>query len=101
MPNPDGVHVRPLQSITPLSIAYDIPIQLFGDASQLHASTVRELRHRSGTILVSWQHEDVQQMMGYFGFDIPPWPDGDYDTVYVINWDRRTFSTYRQGFRPS
>eukprot|EP00668_Euglena_longa_P005783 GGOE01006824.1.p1 GENE.GGOE01006824.1~~GGOE01006824.1.p1 ORF type:complete len:202 (+),score=25.83 GGOE01006824.1:111-716(+) len=98
IPQPDGLHVRPIQTITPLSIELNLPIQPCPDARCSFDHSVKHLTQRGGTVLVCWQHEDVKDMMALFGFDVPDWSDLDYETVYIIDWAKRSFQRHEEGF---
>ena len=100
IPWPNGMHVRPIQTITPLSIKSGLAIQPCRDARAAYRRAVEEAEHQNGTVLVCWQHEDVQEMMKYFGFEVPFWSDDEYNRFYVINWRNRTFVEYREPFQP-
>eukprot|EP00667_Euglena_gracilis_P018409 EG_transcript_19551 len=98
IPQPDGLHVRPIQTITPLSIELNLPIQPCPTAQCSFEHSIKHVTQKGGTVLVCWQHEDVQQMMALFGFAVPEWSDLDYETVYVIDWTKRTFRRHEEGF---
>uniref|UniRef100_A0A7S1IKD0 Phosphoglycerate mutase family protein n=1 Tax=Eutreptiella gymnastica TaxID=73025 RepID=A0A7S1IKD0_9EUGL len=100
MPNVDGLHVRPVQTITPLSVALQMPIVVRPTAFSAANKARRILEEEEGIVLICWQHEDVREMMGYFGFQVPEWSDDDYETVYIIDWNGRRFKRIVEGYHP-
>ena len=78
---------RPIQTVTPLAakLNYDLDTDYGkGDESKLAA----EIATLSGTTLVSWEHEDIPDIVAALGTVTPAppdsWPDARFDMVWVL-----------------
>lgn len=86
-------YVRPLATIEPTAIALGEPVrtpygytQIDQMNTYLTASNLKD-----SLIFVAWEHielrELVKKILSSYGGnpnDVPPWPDSDYDTLYVV-----------------
>jgi broad specificity phosphatase PhoE len=90
-------YVRPLATIEPTAIQLGLPVDT--DFGFLAIGRLeRELTHQryeGKTIFVAWEHrmldEMVKQLMKRFGgnpAEVPPWPADDFDSLYVLRFDR-------------
>jgi hypothetical protein len=99
--NDDGVsysYVRPLVTIEPTAIRADLPVN-----TQIGYTQIRQLQnaltqsaYAGSLIFVAWEHgylhDFAQQFLKAYGDDpsvIPPWPNSDYDTIYVFKLTRK------------
>jgi hypothetical protein len=90
-------YVRPLATIEPTAIQLGLPVNTdfgFLAIGRLEQELSRR-RYEGKVIFVAWEHrklEDmVKQLMKSFGgslSEVPPWPDNDYDSLYVLHLDR-------------
>jgi len=106
-PNPgDEVHdgsdksysyVRPLVTIEPTAIALDMPVNAeigYLDIGKLQSQlTAADNAH--ALIFVAWEHgmlnRFAKQMLRSYGKNpsaVPPWPNNDYDRIYIFKIDR-------------
>lgn len=92
-------YIRPLATIAPTAIYFDIPINTTFGYHQT-SKLINELldpKYHSALIFVAWEHiklvETVKQMMSIFDTKvmIPAWPSHDYNSLYVmtIDWAKR------------
>ncbi|HZX70825.1 MAG TPA: hypothetical protein VFE77_08395 [Rhodanobacter sp.] len=86
-------YVRPLATIEPTAIRLGLPVN-----TSLGLQQIKQLEHEllnpvysSATIYVAWEHnlawQAVQQLVSTVGGkaqQVPPWPDDDYDSLYVL-----------------
>jgi len=45
-----------------------------------------------GPVLVAWEHVNIQFLVHFLGVSkelIPFWPDDDYDTVYILQYNEQ------------
>lgn len=90
-------YVRPLATIEPTAIRVGLPVDTdygFLAIGRLERELARP-RYEGKVIFVAWEHrtldEMVKQLMKRFGgsaAEVPPWPDDDYDSLYVLRLDR-------------
>jgi hypothetical protein len=95
-------YVRPITTIEPTAISLGMPVNTqigYNDIVQLQAELTKPL-YASSVLFVAWEHgyEDdfAKQMVKSYGGDpsiVPPWPDSDYDTIFVIRLTRVGTST--------
>lgn len=90
-------YVRPLATIEPTAIRFGLPVDTdfgFLAIARLERELTRP-RYAGKTIFVAWEHrmldEMVRRLMTKFGgngAEVPPWPAGDYDSLFVLRIDR-------------
>ena len=101
--NPNFCYVRPSLTIEPYAIAHSLPyflvtnIEMFDmDASAIQAmdSFFFGGTFSNKIILVVWEHNHFQPMIttlfqSYGGATppVPSWPEGDYDTIWRVQFD--------------
>jgi len=99
-PNPiekvDGgqfYYVRPLVTIEPTAIRCQLPVNTAYGYSQIGplADELKKTEYLHALVFVAWEHlfldKFAQMMVKAYGGDpaqVPAWPDGDYDTVFVF-----------------
>lgn len=90
-------YVRPLATIEPTAIALGMPVDTTFGVSSLTSLRKRLMlrRYRDATILVAWEHKQIatlaRDIIGRNGGDpraVPPWPDDDFGSIYVVTIDR-------------
>lgn len=92
-------YIRPLATIEPTAIRCGLPVNTeFGykEIAEMEAE-LRKPQYRNAVVFISWEHFVldilVQKMMADNGADpaqVPPWPEDDYDTIFVIKIVRST-----------
>jgi hypothetical protein len=90
---PGYYYVRPLATIEPTAISLEMPVQTpFGykQIDKLNAELILP-KYATSTIFVAWEHgyEDVavKNLIKEFGgnnAEVPGWPGGDYDSLFVL-----------------
>jgi hypothetical protein len=93
----DYYYVRPLMTIEPTAIRCGLPINLkFGyrDIKGLEEE-LRKPEYQNETIFVAWEHgslddfaKDLLQTSAGNPAQVPPWPGGDYDTIFLFKIKR-------------
>ncbi len=86
-------YVRPLITIEPTAIALGMPVNAqigFLDIEKLQSELTAPV-YNHALIFVAWEHFMLNQlarkMLQSFGDDpsaVPPWPNSDYDRIYVF-----------------
>jgi hypothetical protein len=86
-------YVRPLATIEPTAIYCGLPVNTqfgFPDIAGLEAE-LQKAAYQNATVYIAWEHlllvTFVQDMVKACGGDpaqVPSWPSGDYDTIFVI-----------------
>ena len=104
--------MRPLATVEPTAIQFGLPVRTpYGhsrSAALMRALVAPEWRGR--TALIAWEHPDIERLVrrivaahGGNPADVPAWPGGDFDSVYVVRIDwsadrpRATFSHDHEG----
>lgn len=114
-------YVRPSLSVNPFTISYNMPLNLV-ESSQFQwydAPALAQFLFTGGsfndkTILVSWEHGNIQEAVYYLFNDIynnpglaaqvPQWGGNDYDTIWKVRLDDKgnaTFSNICEGISES
>ena len=86
-------YVRPLATIEPTAIRCGLPVNTEFGFREIKALE-RELRkpaYQNATVFIAWEHglldDCARKMVKHHGGDqaqVPYWPDGDYDTIFVF-----------------
>jgi hypothetical protein len=95
-------YVRPLATIEPTAIEAHLPVNTeigLGDIKRLQ----RELTSKpywNSVVFVAWEHSYldrfVKALVNTYGVDpalVPSWPEGDYDSIFVIHLRRKNHAT--------
>jgi hypothetical protein len=95
----DGESKRPMQTLIPLAARLGQTINTrFGQGQE--ASLAAELRTRTGSTLISWEHKAITTIVGRLGpiTPTPPtsWPDDRYDVVWVLTADGTSGWNFQQ-----
>jgi hypothetical protein len=90
-------YVRPLATIEPTAIRCGLPVNTefgFREIKGLEKE-LRKPAYQSATVFIAWEHflldDFARKMVKHHGGDpaqVPPWPDGDYDTIFVFKISR-------------
>ncbi len=90
-------YVRPLATIEPTAIAFDLPVHVefgYSDIAALEAELAQP-RYWASTVLIGWEHvwaaRMAKELMAANGGGVeavPSWGSGDYDSIYVVRIDR-------------
>jgi len=92
-------YVRPLATIEPTAIALEMPVQTpfgFNQIDKLNAE-LTDPKYAKTTIFVAWEHgyearavSDLVKQFGGNSTEVPNWPGGDFDSLYVVKIIRTT-----------
>jgi hypothetical protein len=99
---------RCLETLQPISVALGLPIIFdYGYPHHLggnkRAATAM-LRANASTLLVAWEHVNIQFLVEHLGVprpSVPHWPDDSFDTVYAVSVSHQRvvdFAVLRQNF---
>jgi hypothetical protein len=96
-PQPTYSYVRPLATIEPTAIRLGLPVNTqlgYKQIAELQQALLRPAYAHS-LIFVAWEHlmlyEFARQMLQSYGSSpalLAPWPDDDYETIYVFHITR-------------
>lgn len=90
-------YVRPLATIEPTAISLGMPVntQIAYDRIDLLQQSLLQPAFEDSKIFVAWEHVKLRdfavQMLKSYGAgaaDVPDWPGGDYETIYVFHVKR-------------
>jgi len=86
-------YVRPLATIEPTAIQFQLPIQTpygFAQIDKLTTALV-DPAYRNKLVVVAWEHKQIEkmvrQMMSAHGgnaADVPKWQGDDFDSIYIV-----------------
>jgi hypothetical protein len=111
-------YVRPLATIEPTAIQLGLPVDTqlsFSDIAGLQ-SAVTAPAYANSTIFIAWEHkyayDFAREMLRAYRLDraqVPAWPSGDYETMYVFRITRAagsgaptmTFAVEQEGLEGS
>jgi hypothetical protein len=82
-----GNGLRPIQTVTPLAAKMNYKLDTkYGKGDE--KGLAKEITQLSGTTLVSWEHENIQDIIAQLGTVSPKppgsWPDARFDMVWVF-----------------
>ena len=81
---------RPIQTVTPLATALNLPIDdsFKNDQYTALASTLLSGKYAGKVVLVVWHHGKIPQLASALGATPPyiPWPDTQYDRIWRIDY---------------
>src|SRR5579863_5027199 len=78
-------HSRMFQTIIPLAVKYNLIINT-KFAEKDSDGVALDIRSKSGTVLMVWEHRDLTPVVRAFGirdFNLH-WSDDDYDSIWII-----------------
>jgi hypothetical protein len=86
-------YVRPLATIEPTAIRCGLPVNTefgFREIEGLEKE-LRKPAYQNAMVFIAWEHgmldDFAKALVKHYGGDpaqVPPWPDGDYDTIFVF-----------------
>lgn len=86
-------YLRPLETITPLSKATDVPVKTRFGYKQIDKleEALQSPGYRGATLLVAWEHKQLvkltRSLLDHNGGDprqVGKWPGSDFDSIYVV-----------------
>jgi hypothetical protein len=79
-------HARMFQTVTPLAVRYNLTINS-SLAGKDYDGIARELKRRSGTVLLVWDHKAIPGIAAKLGVKGPlSWSDDDFDSIWIITF---------------
>jgi hypothetical protein len=86
-------YVRPLATIEPTAIRCGLPVNTefgFREIKRLEKE-LKKPAYQNATVFIAWEHgmldDFARALVKHHGGDpaqVPSWPDGDYDTIFVF-----------------
>ena len=96
-------HARMFQTITPFAIKNKLLINSkFGEKN--HVGIVKHMLTKDGTVLMVWNHSQIQNIARDLGVKNPPkWSGKDFDSIWAISFKHGKASLFisKQGITPS
>jgi len=96
-------HARMFQTVTPFAIKENLKVNSAFDEADV-SNVAKDVREREGTVLLVWEHSQIQKLAQDLGVsDSPKWQDDDFDSIWVITYENHKASLTRnkQGLNPS
>ena len=77
---------RMFQTVTPYAVQRNLMVN--SDYTVDNTKGVaQELRHKRGTALVVWEHDNIPKIAKKLGIKGPlEWPDADFDSIWIIDF---------------
>jgi len=76
---------RMLETITPFAVKYNLKINTSFDVNAV-SSLVQDLKNRSGTVLIVWEHKELPDIAKGIGINSTlKWKSDDYDSIWIID----------------
>jgi hypothetical protein len=100
-------YVRPLATIEPTAIQFQMPVQTPYGFSQIDrlGSALVDPANRGKLIVIAWEHRLIEQLLrqmlathGGNPADVPKWQSDDFDSIYIVQLDWQS-GTPRASFR--
>jgi len=91
-------YVRPLATIEPTAVQAHLPVNTqFGlNATKAIEHELMRPRYRDALIFIAWEHgyldtivRDLVKDYGGNAAVVPPWPENDYDSIFILQLRRR------------
>jgi len=109
----DGYYyVRPLATIEPTAIRCGLPVNTKFGYREIKGleKELRKPAYPNATVFIAWEHDLLddfaRKLVKHHGSDpaqVPSWPDGDYDTIFVFKitkdagWESFAFTIDHEG----
>lgn len=95
-------HARMFETIIPFAVKYGLTINstLAVDA---YSAAADQVLHKSGTVLMVWQHDTIPALAEALGVKSPQkWKGKDFDTIWIITYTggKASLSIDREGIAP-
>lgn len=95
---------RMFQTITPFAVKYNLNINTAYDEGD-YKHVGKALLKKKGTIIIVWEHNDIQDIVNYLGVkpSVKEWPDNDYDSIWIVTFNKgnAVFKRDKEGLNPS
>lgn len=95
-------HARMFQTITPFAAKYNLKINSAFDEKDV-SSVASSVLKRKGTVLLVWEHSQIQPLAKALGADDPPkWKEDEFDRIWILTYPHGTakLSFDDQGISP-
>lgn len=82
-------HARMFQTITPFAVKYNLAVNNTFEEKKPKA-LAQELMDKRGTVIVTWEHKEMVDILERLGVDVPSlkWPDNDYDSIWIVTYPK-------------
>ncbi len=96
-------HARMFQTITPFAIQYNLTVNSkYGEKDT--AKAAGDVMGKIGTVLMVWEHSEIQSLATNLGVkNAPAWNGDDFDSIWVITYQKgkATLTPDKEGISPS
>ncbi|MDN5289430.1 MAG: histidine phosphatase family protein [Mucilaginibacter sp.] len=97
-------HSRMFQTIVPLAAKYNLIVNSSRQEKD-SLGMAADLKSRSGTVLVVWEHNGIAPIVRALGINKTGlvWPDNDYDSIWIITFKngKANMETDKENINPS
>lgn len=96
-------HARMFQTVTPFAVKYDLTLNSKFETDD-YAGVADDVRKRSGTVLLVWEHKAIPHIAAALGVDDPPgWKGEDFDSIWVVTFPsgKAVLSFDKEGITPA
>ncbi|MBC7401004.1 MAG: histidine phosphatase family protein [Mucilaginibacter sp.] len=93
---------RMYQTIMPFAVKYGLPINSNYD-EQDYKSVARDIRSRSGTVLLVWEHKAIPHLVAALGINQElHWAADDFDSIWIVTYKNGTphLALAKEGLHP-
>lgn len=94
---------RTFQTITPYAVKYGLNINS-SYADDDYKDVVADVKQRTGTVILVWEHNSINNLAEAFGLKKPVnWAGQDFDSIWVITFKggEPVLSTDKEGITPA
>jgi len=96
---------RMFQTVTPLAIKYNLPINSKYDEDDA-IGVAKDIMQKKGIVLVVWEHHEIISIVEALGIHDQDliWNHNDFDSIWIVTFDKNgkaTFAEDTEGLRPS
>ncbi len=95
-------HARMFQTITPIAITYNLPINS-SHAEKDSVQVAEDLKSKKGTVIIVWEHKAIKSIIHALGIaDNLFWPDDDYDSIWIVTYSngKAVFTKDKEALTP-
>ena len=96
-------HARMFQTITPVAIKYNLPINS-SHTEKDSTGIAQDLKSKNGTVLIVWEHKAIKSIIHALGIsDNLIWPDDDYDSIWIVTFKngKAVLTKDKEGLKPA
>ncbi|MDE1181265.1 histidine phosphatase family protein [Paraburkholderia sp.] len=96
-------YIRPLATIEPTAIQYQMPVQTpygFRQIDKL-SDTLLKPRYHDKLVVIAWEHRLIEKLVrqmvsahGGAASDVPKWEGSDFDSIYIVKLDWQNASPH-------